>query len=129
MSAVTHMAAVLDAVQTALAKPKRVDPNPLREIVRTLELDCVVRYRVNLGVCDDELPNVYDIEIVGPADGTSLREVIRALEVELPVEEAEAESQRRADMAGDSPEYDPEDDEWQKKRRARAADAAEELLP
>ena len=59
-----------------------------------------MRYRVEAPI-DDEMPNCYDVEIVGPAPGRCLEQTIAMLESELPVEEAEREEKLMAERGDD----------------------------
>jgi hypothetical protein len=71
-------------------EPKRKDKNPLREVVKTIELDCVVSYRVEEGI-DDELPNCYDIEVKIAPGALDVRHpgMLKWLEAELSTAEQE----------------------------------------
>ena len=108
-------------------KPKRVDKNPLREVIKTLEIDCLVRYRVEAPI-DDEMPNCYDIEI-SVAPGLCLERTIAELEAELPQDEVEREEKLMAERGddGDAKYEAYKDSLLEQKHRANAADAAQDF--
>lgn len=114
MNAAQHMAAVLDAVQGALDKPRR-EPKPDRTMRVLFEVELDVPCYVALEPGDGPMVTLADVStwrVVRPTDALELA-------IREDITEQLVEEDRQSELFGDGPEYSPEDELDRREARDR----------